>query len=94
MAYRITIGSSDVTFEANHGETILEAAENAGLDLPYGCRRGMCGTCVAHVTRGKVRMPGDDLFGLMDDERERGYILICSTYAASDLDLEDIGEAP
>jgi ferredoxin len=94
MAYRITIGSSDVKFEANHGETILEAAENAGLDLPYGCRRGMCGTCVARVSRGEVRMPGDDLFGLMDDERERGYILMCSTYAASDLELEDIGEAP
>ncbi len=94
MAYRITIGSSGVTFEANRGETILEAAENAGLDFPYGCRRGMCGTCVARVTRGEVRMPGEDLFGLMDDERERGYILMCSTYAASDLELADIGESP
>jgi CDP-4-dehydro-6-deoxyglucose reductase len=94
MAYRITIASSGVSFAANHGETILEAAENAGLDFPYGCRRGMCGTCVARVARGEVRMPGDDLFGLMDDERDRGYILMCSTYAASDLELADIGEAP
>jgi CDP-4-dehydro-6-deoxyglucose reductase len=94
MAYRITIAATGVTFEANHGETILEAAENAGLDLPYGCRRGMCGTCVALVSRGEVKMPGDDLFGLMDDERARGYILMCSTYAASDLVLDDIGEAP
>ncbi len=93
MAYRITIAASGVSFAANHGETILEAAENAGLDFPYGCRRGMCGTCVARVSRGEVKMPGDDLFGLMDDEREGGYILMCSTYAASDLELTEIGEA-
>jgi len=94
MAYLITIGATGDSFEANHGETILEAGENAGLDFPYGCRRGMCGTCVARVVRGIVKMPGEDLFGLMDDERERGYILMCSTYAASDLELDDIGLAP
>ena len=54
----------------------------------------MCGTCVARVVRGIVKMPGEDVFGLMDDERERGYILMCSTYAASDLELDDLGVAP
>ena len=94
MSFRVTIPSLGKSFKANRGETILEAAENAGLDLPYGCRRGMCGTCVARVLSGEVSMPGEDLFGLMDDERERGYILMCSTYAASDLEIDDVGFTP
>lgn len=94
MAHRVTIISLGKSFTVAQGETILEAAENAGLDMPYGCRRGMCGTCVARVLAGQVRMPGEDLFGLMDDERERGYILMCSTYAASDLEIDDVGIAP
>jgi ferredoxin len=94
MPFRVTIASLGVSFDARAGETILDAAENAGFILPYGCRRGMCGTCVARVCTGEVSMPGDDLFGLMDDERERGYILMCSSYAVSDLELDDVGEPP
>jgi CDP-4-dehydro-6-deoxyglucose reductase len=94
IKFRVTIASLGASFDVNAGETILDAAENAGFNLPYGCRRGMCGTCVARVCAGEVNMPGDDLFGLMDDERERGYILMCSTYAVSDLELDDVGLLP
>ncbi len=90
MSFRVTLRSLGKSFEVPRGITVLEAAENAGLELPYGCRRGMCGTCVAHVVSGEVHMPGEDLFGLLDDERERGYILMCSTYAASDLEIDQV----
>ncbi len=90
MAYTVTIKSIGKSFEVPQGQTILEAAQNAGVEILYGCQRGMCGTCRARVLSGTVHMPGEDLFGLMDDEREQGYVLLCSTYAASDVEIDEV----
>ena len=35
--------------------TILEAAESVGVDLPYGCRMGICATCVQQLSDGAAR---------------------------------------
>jgi ring-1,2-phenylacetyl-CoA epoxidase subunit PaaE len=57
------------------GETVLEAAERAGLDVPYSCRGGMCCTCRAKVTDGEASM--DVNFSLEPWEVEAGYVLTC-----------------
>lgn len=57
------------------GETVLEAAERAGLDVPYSCRGGMCCTCRAKVTDGSASM--DINFSLEPWEVEAGYVLTC-----------------
>jgi ring-1,2-phenylacetyl-CoA epoxidase subunit PaaE len=57
------------------GETVLEAAERAGLDVPYSCRGGMCCTCRARVTDGTASM--DVNFSLEPWEVEAGYVLAC-----------------
>lgn len=57
------------------GETVLEAAERAGLDVPYSCRGGMCCTCRAKVTEGTAGM--DVNFSLEPWEVEAGYVLTC-----------------
>lgn len=57
------------------GETVLEAAERAGLDVPYSCRGGMCCTCRAKVTDGDAAM--DVNFSLEPWEVEAGYVLAC-----------------
>lgn len=57
------------------GETVLEAAERAGLDVPYSCRGGMCCTCRAKVTQGSASM--DVNFSLEPWEVEAGYVLTC-----------------
>lgn len=57
------------------GETVLEAAERAGLDMPYSCRGGMCCTCRAKVTEGTASM--DVNFSLEPWEVEAGYVLTC-----------------
>jgi ring-1,2-phenylacetyl-CoA epoxidase subunit PaaE len=57
------------------GETVLEAAERAGLDVPYSCRGGMCCTCRAKVTGGTASM--DLNFSLEPWEVEAGYVLTC-----------------
>jgi stearoyl-CoA 9-desaturase NADPH oxidoreductase len=47
--------ASDVTTEANGGTPILVAGEEAGLELPFGCREGICHTCVGTLCSGRVR---------------------------------------
>src|SRR3954447_10850342 len=46
---------SDCEVEADGSKPILVAGEDAGLDLPYGCREGICHTCVGELVSGKVR---------------------------------------
>jgi ring-1,2-phenylacetyl-CoA epoxidase subunit PaaE len=64
------------------GETVLEAALRAGLDLPYSCRGGMCSTCRARVTGGSVRM--DVNYALEPWETTAGYVLTCQSHPTTD----------
>jgi ring-1,2-phenylacetyl-CoA epoxidase subunit PaaE len=64
------------------GETVLEAAERAGLDVPYSCRGGMCCTCRARVTEGAAAM--DVNFSLEPWEVEAGYVLTCQCRPTGD----------
>lgn len=57
------------------GETVLDAALRAGLDLPWSCRGGMCSTCRARVTEGSVEMEVN--YGLEPWETAAGYVLTC-----------------
>lgn len=63
------------------GETVLDAALRAGLDLPYSCRGGMCSTCRARVTEGAVTM--DVNYGLEPWETAAGYVLTCQSHPAT-----------
>lgn len=63
------------------GETVLEAAERAGLDLPFSCRSGVCSTCRTKVVRGEVRM--DQNYALEGWELAQGYVLACQSRCLS-----------
>lgn len=65
----------------DNGSTVLEAAEEAGLDLPYSCRAGVCSTCRARVVRGAVTMMTN--YALEPWEVEAGYVLCCQALPAS-----------
>jgi stearoyl-CoA 9-desaturase NADPH oxidoreductase len=51
----ITFAGSDVSAECDGATAILDAGENAGAVLPYGCRMGICHTCTGTLTDGSVR---------------------------------------
>ncbi|RYG17534.1 MAG: ferredoxin--NADP reductase [Chitinophagaceae bacterium] len=55
---------------------ILDVALEHKIKLPYSCRGGVCSTCVANCTKGKVRMDYNEV--LTDDEIERGRVLVCT----------------
>ncbi len=68
-------------------DTVLEAAERAGLDLPFSCRSGVCSTCRTKVVRGEVRMQQN--YALEDWELEQGYVLACQSQCVSgELELD------
>ncbi len=57
------------------GETVLEAAMRAGLDLPFACKGGMCSTCRAKVVEGGVAMAVN--YSLEKWETDAGFVLTC-----------------
>ncbi|ETW22242.1 3-ketosteroid-9-alpha-monooxygenase, ferredoxin reductase component [Mycobacterium persicum] len=57
------------------GETLLESARRAGLDPPFSCEAGNCGTCMARLVEGSATMRVND--ALEEDEVAEGYILTC-----------------
>ncbi|MBW4466786.1 MAG: 2Fe-2S iron-sulfur cluster binding domain-containing protein [Pegethrix bostrychoides GSE-TBD4-15B] len=67
-------------------QTILAAAQAAGLDLPCSCSAGVCTTCAAQVLAGSLDQ--SDGMGVSPDLQAQGYALLCVSYPRSDLTIE------
>ena len=61
---------------------ILDSARDAGLPAPFACKAGVCATCRAKVTTGKVEMAAR--YGLTDEEVAAGYVLTCQSVPLGD----------
>ncbi len=61
---------------------ILDSARAAGLPAPFACKAGVCATCRAKVTSGKVEMAAR--YGLTDEEVADGYVLTCQSVPAGE----------
>jgi ring-1,2-phenylacetyl-CoA epoxidase subunit PaaE len=61
---------------------ILDSARASGLPAPFACKAGVCATCRAKVTSGKVEMAAR--YGLTDEEVDAGYVLTCQSVPLGD----------
>lgn len=62
--------------------SILDAASAAGLEVPYSCTSGVCGTCRAKLVEGEVRMERN--FALDKKEVAAGYVLTCQAHPVTE----------
>ena len=86
-AREILFALSGRTVVAEPGQTILEAATNAGLALPSSCTMGGCGACKVKKSAGTVVTAEPNC--LSEQERAEGYVLTCCSYADDGLVVAD-----
>ncbi len=60
------------------GTSVLDAAADAGLDLPFSCRAGVCSTCRTRLIKGRVEMHAN--YALEERELKEGFILACQAH--------------
>ena len=74
------------TIEVAETQNILDAATNAGIDLPFSCSAGVCTTCAAQILEGEIDQ--SEGMGVSPELQAEGYALLCVAYPRSDIKLE------
>lgn len=84
--YKVTLLNEaeglNTTLEVSSTDTILGAAEEAGVDLPSSCRGGGCCTCAGKLTTGTVDQ--SEQFFLDEEQLKAGFVLTCVARPTSD----------
>jgi CDP-4-dehydro-6-deoxyglucose reductase len=88
MMHQVSIRNTGHQFPAQEGESILQAALNAGLVLPYGCRDGACGSCKGKLIEGRIDYGRYSEKALSPAERDGGAALFCQAKPLSDVVIE------
>lgn len=80
---KVIVDDEEYEFElGSDGADILQAGVDAGVDLPFSCKGGVCSTCKAKVLEGEATMKLN--YSLLDEEVEAGYILTCQAHPKSE----------
>jgi CDP-4-dehydro-6-deoxyglucose reductase/ferredoxin-NAD(P)+ reductase (naphthalene dioxygenase ferredoxin-specific) len=83
--YTLTLPQIGRRIRVNDGQTILEAALDAGVPFPHSCRSGRCGACKSLLLEGQVAMGNHTAFALTADEKAEEQILACRAVPETDV---------
>jgi len=88
--FEVEYSKEGETVAVANNETLLEAGEDEGWDLPYACREGQCVSCGGRIVDGDARdfVEHDDQQMLEEAELEDGYVLTCCAYPTDSFTLE------
>ena len=78
----VILDGEETHFHQGPKDFVLDAALDAGADVPYACKGAVCCTCRAKVLEGEVEMAMN--YSLTDQEVEEGYVLTCQTMPRSE----------
>ena len=76
----------DTTIECDEETNIVDAAEEAWVELPFSCHSGSCSSCVVKIVEGEINQ--DDQVFLDDEQMEKGFALLCVTYPRSNCTIK------
>jgi NAD(P)H-flavin reductase/ferredoxin len=87
--YTLTFQGTDRRVPLRREQSLLDACLTEGVSLPYNCRSGECGECIARLVCGETHeLPGADPAVYDDQMRASGLVLTCMCYPRSDVTLE------
>jgi len=84
-SYAVRIAPQGRILRVGADQSILDAALDAGLNIPHSCKSGHCGSCRARLNSGRIRYPNGTPLGLTAEEARAGEVLLCQARPASDL---------
>jgi ferredoxin-NADP reductase/DMSO/TMAO reductase YedYZ heme-binding membrane subunit len=82
----VEFAGSGVSTEVADGQTLLEAAEENGVEIPFDCRSGICGQCKTKLLQGRVVMDVQD--ALTADDRKKRLVLACQARPVNDVIID------
>lgn len=85
---KVTIQNSGHTFDVRPSQTILQAAIEADIHIPYGCRNGACGACKGKIISGKVMHDDYQRSAMTEEELAAGSALFCCARPLEDCVIE------
>ena len=85
--YQVKIGNTGATIACRSDQTVLQAAINAGIDMPFACASGNCGTCLSQLDFGTVFLLPRADSTLSPEQQAAGKTLACRAQPRSDLGL-------
>jgi ferredoxin-NADP reductase/Fe-S-cluster-containing hydrogenase component 2 len=86
IAGKVVFRTSETTAAVRADETILDAADGAGVFIDNACRSGTCGSCRVRLFSGRVTMAVED--ALTAQDRVDGYILTCQAKVSGDVEVD------
>jgi ferredoxin len=89
-AFQLQIAPGRTVLAVRAGQTLLDAAIEAGIPLAHSCQNGYCGSCRARLLSGDIEYPSGQRVSSPDGAAQAPEIMLCIARARSDVEIEPL----